>query len=140
MQHAKSHFLRYQPAGGSSSRPSPCFGEALGPAEVTFALSGPAGTTELRGGTTGANQVAATHAHPSSSPHTHTLLPYALPLAYPQAQTRRAPVGSRAPAAPTRGRQGGNRPDWAPRAVYHARPRTPHQPRQPHQAYDYCPA
>ena len=105
-------------AGGSSSRPSPCFGEASGPAGGTFALPGPAGAIELRGGAPGANQVAATHAHPSRSPrahthschmhchsHTHKRKP-GVPLPLP-----RAPVGSREPAAPARGRQGGNRPD-----------------------------
>ena len=134
-------------AGGSSSRPSPRFGEAPGPAGGTFTLLGPAGAMELRGGAPGANQVAATHAHPSRSPHarTHThaiciatriptsaSLACHFPCRVPQSEAESLlprPADAKAEIGPTAARR-------------LPRPRTPHQPRhgQPHQACDCCPA
>ena len=52
--------------------------EPLGAAEAPFALLGLTGAAELRGAAPGANQVAATHAHLSWSPHAHVHLPWPL--------------------------------------------------------------
>ena len=49
----------------------PVLREPLGPAEAPFAPMGLTGAAELRGGAPDANQVAATHAHPSWSPGPH---------------------------------------------------------------------